>query len=54
MESATEIEDKQGRSIYQMDTINILSIHNVCKIGKDLFLNVIDSKTGRSFDNRNN
>ena len=54
MESATEIEDKQGRSIYQMDSINILSIHNVCKIRKDLFLNVIDSKTGRSFDNSNN
>ena len=46
--------DKQGRSIYQMDSINILSIHNVCKIRKDLFLNVIDSKTGRSFDNSNN
>ena len=54
VESATEIEDKQGRSIYQMNSNNILSIHNVCKIGKDLFLNVIDSKTGRSFDNRNN
>ena len=37
-----------------MDSNNILSIHNVCKIGKDLFLNVIDSKTGRSFDNSNN
>ena len=37
-----------------MDSNNKLSIHNVCKIRKDLFLNVIDSKTGRSFDNRNN
>ena len=54
VESATEIEDKQGRSIYQMDSNNILSIHNVCKIRKDLFLNEIDSKTGRSFDNSNN
>ena len=37
-----------------MDSINTLSIHNVCKIRKDLFLNVIDSKTGRSYDNSNN
>ena len=37
-----------------MDSNNILSIHNVCKIGKDLFLNVIDSKTGRSYYNSNN
>ena len=53
MESATEIEYKQVRSIYQMDSINILSIHNFCKIRKDLFLNVIDSKTRRSYDNSN-
>ena len=54
MESATEIEDKQGRSIYQMDSINTLSIHNVCRISNDLYLNVIVSKTGRSYDNSNN
>ena len=49
VESAILIEDKQGRSIYHLNSNNTLSIHNVCKISNDLYLNVIDSKTGRSF-----